>query len=103
MHEMHDMGRKEEAPTAEGKRKEPQIRYPSFSMVGGQILDELKNVKNNEMCRLEIIVRKVGDNIDTYTEGQPRRIEVEIHKVGYIAHAGKKTFDEYNKFYNLKY
>ena len=66
-------------------------------MVGDQIPDELKNIKNNEMCRLELIVRKVGDNIDTYAEGQPRRIEVEIHKLGYIAQAGKKTFEEYDK------
>ncbi len=97
-HAMMDMGHKEESPTVVGENKgETRVHYPSFSMEGDQIPEELKNATLEDMCRCEIIIKKVGDSIATYTKGQPRRVEVEIHKLGYIAHAGKKTFEEYDK------
>lgn len=95
MMEMKDLGKKidTETPLTVAGDKETKISYPSFSISGGQIPDELGNIKNGDKCRLEIIIRKVGDNIDTYAKGEPRRIELEIHKLGYI---GKKVSeDEY--------
>lgn len=95
---MHDMGTKREEPEAvSGPTKASKVSYPGFSFRGDQIPDELKEAKNGHMCRMEIIVRKIGDNIDTYAEGEPRRVEVEVHKAGYMASAGKKTKDEYLK------
>lgn len=95
---MIDLGQKEEGPVAvesAGKSKKQKIRYPSFSMRGEDIPEELKNAKNGDMCRCEIIIRKIGDNIDTYAEGEPRRVEVEVRKLGYIGKAGKMSKEEY--------
>ncbi len=93
--EMMDMGKKidtEAQPTVAGD-KETKISYPSFSISGDQIPEGLGNMKNGEKCHLDIIVRKIGDNIDTYAKGEPRRIEVEIHKLGY--EGSKVNEDEY--------
>jgi hypothetical protein len=96
MMEMIDMGHKMEEPTAVGEGKEKnKMSYPSFSITGDKIPDELKSAELETMCRCEIIIKKVGDDIDTYAEGQPRRIQLEIHKLGYIGKAGKVTKDEY--------
>lgn len=95
MMEMMDMGKKidtEAQPTVAGN-KETKIFYPSFSISGGQIPEELGNMKNGEKCHLDIIVRKIGDNIDTYAKGEPRRIKVEIHKLGY--EGSKVSKEEY--------
>ena len=92
--ELLDMGHKSEMPSqpVEGKG-ETKISYPGFSMVGDQIPEGLGNMKNGEKCHLDIIVRKIGDNIDTYAKGEPRRIEVEIHKLGY--EGSKVSKEEY--------
>lgn len=92
---MIDLGKKidTEAQPTVSEDKETKISYPSFSISGDQIPDELNNAKNGEKCRLEIIVRKIGDNIDTYAKGEPRRIELEIHKLGY--EGSKVSEDEY--------
>lgn len=96
-----DMGHKMEAYPVEASNKERtsvakvRIDYPHLSFVGDQIPDELKDVPNDGMCRLEIIVRKTGDSIDTYAEDEPRRIEVEVQKMAYIGKGGKATKDEY--------
>ena len=90
---MIDMGHKSEMgpqPTVAGD-KETKISYPSFSISEDKIPEEMGNMKNGEKCRCEIIVRKIGDNIDTYAKGEPRRIEVEIHKLGY---EGSKVSEE---------
>jgi len=95
-----DMGEKREEPQAVSSGQGPKVakvHYTGFSMRGDKIPEELKTAKNGQMCRLEIVVRKIGDNIDTYTEDEPRRIEVEIRKLGYLASAGKKNKDEYLK------
>ena len=91
-----DMGRKEpmEQPV-EGKSKEPKITYPSLSIKGDKIPEELKDAKLLTMFRCEIIVKKIGDDIVTYDEGEPRRVELEIHKLGYIGKAGKLSKEEY--------
>jgi hypothetical protein len=95
MMEMKDIGHKSEMPAqpTEGKQ-ETKISYPGFSITGDQIPDELGNIKNGDKCRCEIVVRKIGDNIDTYAKGEPRRIELEIHKLGF-AGKGKVSEDEY--------
>ena len=83
--EMIDMGKEVETgeqPTeVKGSKK---VSYSGFSMVGDQIPEELGNMKNGEKCHLHIVVRKVGDTLDTYSKGEPRRVEVEIHKLGAI-------------------
>ena len=92
-----DMGHKSEMPSQPtgASKQETKISYPGFSMTGDQIPKELGNMKNGEKCRCEIIVRKIGDNIDTYAKGEPRRIEVEIHKLGCME--GKISEDEYKE------
>lgn len=90
---MIDLGKKidTEAQSTVSENKETKISYPSFSISGDQIPDGIGDMKNGEKCRCEIIVRKVGDNIDTYAKGEPRRIELEIHKLGY---EGSKVSEE---------
>lgn len=90
--EMRDLGKEREIGGVPTEAKdEKKISYPGFSISGDQIPDELKNSKLKDMCRLEIIVRKTGDNIDTYVKGEPRRVELEIQKLGYV---GKKVSEE---------
>ncbi len=90
------MGKKQEScgesPTITDS-KETKISYPSFSISEDKIPEEMGDMKNGEKCRCEIIVRKVGDNIDTYAKGEPRRIEVEIHKLSCMD--SKVSEDEY--------
>lgn len=92
---MYDMGHKMEGigPKAPKEDKEC-IHYPTFTFTGDAIPDELKDVKTGNQCRVEIIVRKVGDGIDTYGNREPR-VEVEVLKAGYIGKAGKATKEEY--------
>jgi len=98
MVKMIDMGMKEKKGDAPVEAKsETRISYPGFSLEGDKIPEELKDAKLEQMCRLEIVVKKMGDGIATYTEGKPRRVEVEIHQLGYLADAGKKSFKEYDK------
>ena len=93
--EMMDMGRETETGMQPAESKgEKKITYSTFSMTGDQIPEELGNMKNGEKCHCEIIVRKIGDNIDTYAKGEPRRIEIEIHKLGCM---GEMNKDEYDK------
>ena len=92
------MGRKQDMVTAVGEeRKTPRIIYSTFSVSGDKIPQEIKDAKVGDMCRLEIIVKKIQDGIETYAEGRPQRIELELHKLGYLSSAGKKNFEEYDK------
>ena len=98
MHEMMDMGQKSDMgmqPT-EGKEK-TRITYHSFSIRGDALSEEMKRMEIGDECRCEVVLKKIGDGIDTYAEGKPRRVEVEIRKMGYLSKAGGKTFDEYDK------
>ena len=96
--ELKDLGRKEPRPTSPGEAtQEDRIIYPLFSLTGDKIPEELGNAKLEEMRRCEIIIKKVGDSIDIYAKGQPRRVELEIHKLGYIGKAGKMSKEEYLK------
>lgn len=92
------MGKKEkplDTASPQETKQEPKIRYPSFSISGERIIEELSSAKVGDMCRLEIVVKKTGDMIDGYDKES--RIELEIHKMGYLAKAGKKSFEEYDK------
>ena len=92
---MMDMGRKNEGPTAVGENEgKTRISYPGFSITGDKIPEELANAKVGDKCRLEIIVKKIGDRIDTYGKGEPS-IEIEVHSLGYIGKAGKLSKEEY--------
>lgn len=91
-HKMHDLGKETETGMQPTEVKgEKKISYPSFSISGDQIPDELGDVKNGEKASCHIIVRKIGDNIDTYAKDEPRRIELEIHKLGCM---GKSEVNE---------
>ena len=93
--EMMDMGKKSEGSIPVGGEKEKvRINYPSFSISGDKIPEELSNAKVGEKCRCEIIIKKIGDSIDTYNKGE-NRIEVEIHSLGVIGKAGKLAKEEY--------
>lgn len=91
-----DMGMKINMPEAlpvEGKKA--KISYPCLTLTGDQVPDELKDANNETMCRFEIIARKTGDSIDTYAEGEPRRINLEVQKMAYVGKGGKATKEEY--------
>ena len=92
--EMIDLGRKEEMPTAVESKGKSRVHYPSFSISNDKISQEIKDLNVGESCRCEIVVRKTGDSIDTYGEGNSR-IEFEIRKIGYVGKAGKITQAEY--------
>jgi hypothetical protein len=94
--EMMDMGKKidnESQPAVPSSGKKNRISYPGFS-ISEIIPQELKDAPVGSTCRLEIIVKKTGDTIETYNEGKPR-VELEIHKLGYIGKAGKMGKEEY--------
>lgn len=91
---MADMGKEEKRGISEEK-EETRIVYPSFTIVGDKISEELKNAKLETMHRCEICIKKVGDDIDTYAANQPRRVQVEIHKMGYMGESVKATDDEF--------
>lgn len=83
MDKMMDMGRKEEVSSPVGSKKDARVSYPGFSLRGDKILKEIKDMKIGEMCECKILVKKVSDSIDTYSNNQ-QRVEVEIHKLGAI-------------------
>ena len=91
-----NLGRKDEAGgVCVGEKRNAKVRYPTISLVGDQIPEELKDAKNESHCRIEIVVRKVGDSVDTYTKGEPRRIELELRKLAYISKVKKASMKEF--------
>jgi hypothetical protein len=92
---MIDMGEKERRDLGITSSNGKKVSYQTFSIRGDKIPQELQDAVNGAKCRLEIIVRKVGDTIDTYTDEEPRRVELEIRGLGYIGKAGKISKEEY--------
>ncbi len=88
------MGKKHKTEGMAQPMDKPHVSYPSFSLSGDLIPDELANKKVGQMCRLEILVKKVGDSVSSYDNGE-QRIELEIHKLGYVG--GKVGKEEYDK------
>jgi len=98
MTKMVDMGTKNEYHGDIARSNdEPRITYSGFSVKGDKIPQELRDAKVGDSLRCEIEIKKTGDTIDTYSKGQPPRVEVEIHKLGYIGKGGKMNKDEYLK------
>ncbi len=95
--EMMDMGHKVDTglgpSIAESSKGKNKISYPGFSITEN-IPEELANAKVGDMMRCEIIVKKVGDSIETYNESKPR-VEMEVYKLGCIGKAGKISKEEY--------
>lgn len=92
---MVDMGYKDSVATAiPNESKEPKVRYPSFS-IQKNIPKDLMSKDIGATCRIELIVKVVGKSIDQYSEDRDERLELEIHKLGYVSDAGKKTKEEY--------
>jgi len=93
--ELKDMGFKDNVSTAvPSEAKQPQIRFPSFSLERN-IPEDLIGKDIGEICRLELVVKVVGKSINQYSENKNERIELEIHKLGYIGKAGKLSKEEY--------
>lgn len=98
MMELLDMGYKDEVPTVIGneEKKQPKTRYPSFSL-HKNIPENLSSKDVGEMCRIELIVKVIGKSIDQYSEDRNERIELEIHKMGFISNGSKLSKGEYLK------
>ena len=93
--ELKNMGYKDSTSTAVlSETKQPQIRFPSFSLEKN-IPEDLMGKDIGEMCRLELVVKIVGKSINQYSENKNERVELEIHKLGYIGKAGKLSKEEY--------
>lgn len=93
--ELKNMGYKDSTSTAvPSETKQPQIRFPSFSLEKN-IPEDLMGKDIGEMCRLELVVKIVGKSINQYSENKNERVELEIHKLGYIGKAGKLSKEEY--------
>ena len=89
---LKDMGFKDSAP-APTEAKSPKVRYPSLSL-DKNIPEELMGKDIGDTCRLELVVKVMGKSINQYSEDKNERIELEIHKCGYLS-GGGKTKDEY--------
>ena len=92
---LKDMGYKDSMGTVgPSEQKEPKIRYPSFSL-SKNIPPELMGKDMGATCRIELVVKVIGKSIDQYSEDRHERLELEIHKLGYLANSEGKTKDEY--------
>ena len=88
-----DMGYKmsgsEIAPSNKGEDK---MMYPSLHL-DKNIPEEILAKDVGHVCRLEIVAKIVSKSeIDN-----GKSVSLEIHKLGYLGKAGKKTFEEYDK------
>ncbi len=94
---MIDMGKKHkmDLTTNSPSDAKERISYPSFSISGDKIPDELANAKVGDTCTLQIVVKKVSDSVSSYDNNE-QRVELEIHKLGY---KGKKLSS--NEYKNL--
>ena len=93
--ELKDMGYKDSIPAAVNeKQSEPKIHYPSLSL-HKNIPEELMGKDIGEVCRIELVVKVVGKSIDQYSEDRNERVELEVHKLGFIGKAGKLSKEEY--------
>ncbi len=92
---LKDMGYKESIPTAVNEKLvKPKIRFPLFSLCKN-IPEELMGKDIGEVCQIELVVKVVGKSIDQYSEDRGERLELEIHKLGFIGKAGKLSKEEY--------
>src|SRR3990167_4016104 len=91
--EMIDMGHKMKStdmavPTAQ----KDKVMYPSLHL-SHKVPQFLKEKKIGHTCRLEIVGKVVS-----MSEGEMGEdMTLEIHQMGYVGSAGKKTEDEYLK------
>lgn len=93
--DLKDMGYKDSVSMAVNeKQSEPKVRYPSFSL-HKNIPEELMSKDIGEVCRIELVVKVIGKSIDQYSEDRHERLELEIHKLGFIGKAGKLSKEEY--------
>ena len=85
---------KTDAPQAVGL-SEPKMQYPSL-YIDRKVPQEIMDKDVGEMCRLEVVGKIKSKSIDSTSDGEEKqRVEIEIHKMGYIGKAGKVTRDEY--------
>jgi len=91
-----DLGHKSEGPIEVGAKGKAKIHYQTISLTGDEIPSELGAAENESQCRLEIVVRKIGDSIDIYAKGEPRRVEIQLRKLAYLGKAGKASMKEFS-------
>jgi hypothetical protein len=92
---LNDMGYKDknivgEMPTA----RESQVRYPSICL-SENVPDDLFDKEVGSTCRIEVIVKITSKGMDERDGQERRRMDLEIHKLGYIANSDKKSKEEY--------
>lgn len=91
---MTDMGMKRDTgEMAMPTNEKSKVSYPSFSICGEQILDELANAKVGDTCKIEMLVKKISDSVSSYNDDE-QRVELEIRKMGYKG-SSKVSADEY--------
>lgn len=92
---LKDMGYKSKEMSgmiADSGENKDKMHYPTLHLdknIPGEIL--AKDV--GHICRLEVIAKIVSKS----ETDNGKSVSLEIHKLGYLGKAGKKTFDEYDK------
>ena len=74
--------------------EEPKIQYPNM-YIDHNVPEDIMDKDVGHICRLEIVAKVISKSIDEHGGDKRMRVELEIHKMGYISEAGKKTKDEY--------
>jgi len=95
---MVDMGKKhknDEAPMPSTGSKS-HVSYPRLDMYD-KVPPELMKKDVGDMCRIEVIGKIVNKGVRDDENGKRESMDIEIHKMGYIGKAGKRTKEEYSK------
>ncbi len=94
--EMMDMGwkpKETERPQVTSSEA-PKMQYPRM-YIERNVPPDLMDKDVGHICRLEILAKVVSKSIDERDENKNERLELEIHKMGYLGKSGKATKEEY--------
>lgn len=94
--ELYDMGYKPKKTDMSQpvNAEEPKVQYPHM-YIDRKVPASLMDKEVGAMCRLEVVAKIVSKSVDDRGEDNVERLELQIHKLGYIGNAGKKTREEY--------
>ena len=81
--------------TASPVHKKPEMNYPTIHL--DKIPEELMGKDVGAMCRLEIVVEIKRKAINEEDNKKTKSMRLDVHKVGLIGPAGKKSQEEYLK------
>lgn len=90
--EMYDLGDKNLYGMMDAPSKK-KLRYPTQTFKKEQF-PELFDKDIGDTCRAEVVLKVVGKRINESANSNKSTVEVEIRKIGYIAHAGGKSYKE---------